>query len=173
MREMLKFGLILGVICIIAAGLLSGVDILTKPKILAQEKLEEDLSLKAIFPLAHRFDEVKENKEVIYYKAFDNAGKFIGVAFKASGKGYAQEVKTLAGMLEDGEITAIKILSHNETPGLGSRITASSFTDRFRGKRDLSKIEAITGATISSRAVIDSVKKKAEEIKSKMIKNEK
>ncbi|MBN2831188.1 MAG: RnfABCDGE type electron transport complex subunit G [Candidatus Omnitrophica bacterium] len=172
MKEMIKFGFILGVICIVAAGLLAGVDILTKPKILAQEKLEEESSLKAIFPSAHHFTEVKENGEIIYYKAFDSDGKFMGIAFKASGKGYAGEVKTLAGMLKNGEIVAIKILSHNETPGLGSRITAANFTDRFKGRSDLSKVEAITGATISSRAVIDSVKKEAEEIKVK-VKNEK
>ena len=171
MREMLKFGFILGIICIVAAGLLAGVDILTKPKILAQEKLEEELSLKAIFPSAHHFKEVKENEGIIYYKAIDNDGKFIGVAFKASQKGYAGEIKTLAGMLKNGEITAIKVLSHNETPGLGSRITAASFTGQFKGKSDLSKVEAITGATVSSKAVINSVKKKADEIRLKL-KNE-
>jgi len=172
MREMLKFGFILGIICIIAAGLLAGVDILTQPKILAQAKLEEELSLKIIFPLAHHFDEVKEKGETIYYKVFDGENKFIGVAFQVSGRGYAGEVKILAGMLKDGKITAIKILSQNETPGLGSRITSLSFIDRFKGRNDLSEVEAITGATVSSRAVIDSVKKKAEEIRSK-VRNEK
>ncbi|MFA5310702.1 MAG: FMN-binding protein [Candidatus Omnitrophota bacterium] len=164
MREILRFGFILGIICIVAAGLLAGVDILTKPKILAQEKLEEELSLRAIFPSAHHFDEVRDGGEVIYYKALDNDGKFIGVAFKASGKGYAGEIKTLVGILSEGRITAIKIMSQNETPGLGLRIADTNFTERFKGRSDLSGVEAITGATISSRAVIDSVKKKAEEI---------
>jgi len=172
MKEMLRFGFILGIICAISAGLLAGVDILTKPKILAQERLEEKLSLKEIFPLAYRFDEKKENGEIIYYKVFDSNSQFIGVAFKASQKGYAGEVKTLVGMLQNGEITGIKILSQNETPGLGSRISERFFTGRFKGKNDLSEVEAITGATISSRAVIDSVKKKTEEVKLK-INNEK
>lgn len=165
MKETLKFGFILGIICIIAAGLLAGVDILTKPKILAQERLEEELSLKAIFPLAHHFEEVKEDNEIVYYKAFDGNSRLMGFAFKASGKGYAGQIKTLAGMLKSGEITDIKILSQNETPGLGSRIVDPGFTGQFKGKNDLSKVEAITGATISSKAVIDSVRKKAEEIR--------
>lgn len=171
MKETLRFGFILGIICIVAAGLLAGVDILTKPKIIAQEKLEEGISLKAIFPSAHHFDEVRDGREVIYYKALDNDGKFIGVAFKASGKGYAGEIKTLVGMLSEGRITAIKIMSQNETPGLGSRIADTNFTARFKEKSDLSGVEAITGATISSRAVIDSVKNKAEEIRLR-VKNE-
>ncbi|MBM3243339.1 MAG: RnfABCDGE type electron transport complex subunit G [Candidatus Omnitrophica bacterium] len=172
MKEMLRFGFILGVICAIAAGLLAGVDALTKPKILAQEKQEEELSLKEVFPLAYNFEEVKDGGETVYYRCLDSEGKFIGVAFKASGKGYAGEVKTLVGMLKNGEITGIKILSQNETPGLGSRITASSFTSQFKDKGSLANVEAITGATISSRAVIDSVKKRAEEVRAK-VNNEK
>lgn len=168
MKDALRFGFILGIICIVAAGLLAGVDILTKPKILAQEKLEEELSLKAIFPLAAEFNEIREGGETAYFKVIDSSGKIIGVAFTASAKGYAGEIKTLAGMSNDGKIAAIKIISHNETPGLGSRITAANFTDRFKGKDDLSKVEAITGATISSKAVIDSVRKKAEEIRIKL-----
>jgi len=171
MKETMKFGFILGVICIIAAGLLAGVDILTKPRILAQEKIEEELSLKSIFPEALRFEEVNEKNKVIYHKAFNKDGKFIGVAFKASAKGYSGEIDTFAGMLANGEITAIKILSQSETPGLGSRIAEPDFTGRFKGKSDLSEIKAITGATISSRAVIDSVREKAKEIRSK-VKNE-
>lgn len=171
MKETLRFGFILGIICVVAAGLLAGVDILTKPKILAQEKLEEELSLRAIFPSAHHFDEVRDGGKVIYYKVFSNDGKFIGVAFKASGKGYAGEIKTLVGMLSDGRITAIKVMSQSETPGLGSRIAETNFTERFQGKSDLSGVEAITGATISSSAVIDSVKQKAEEIRLR-VKNE-
>jgi len=74
----------------------------------------------------------------------------------------------MAGMDVQGKITAIKVLSQNETPGLGSQVSGLSFTSRFSGKSipDLENIQAITGATISSGAVIDSVKKKAEEIRS-------
>jgi Na+-translocating ferredoxin:NAD+ oxidoreductase subunit G len=168
MKETFKFGFILGFICIIAAGLLAWIDILTKPKILAQEKLEEKLSLKAVFPLADRFEEVREGGEIDYYKAFDAKGELLGYAFKATERGYSGEVKTIAGMRKDGEIAAIKVLFHNETPGLGSRIAADDFTNRFKGISDLSKVEAITGATISSKTVIDSVKNRAEEVKLKV-----
>jgi len=164
-KETLKLGIILGIICVVAAFLLAGVDIITKPKILAQTKAEEDLSLREVFKQADNFEPVIKDNETVYYKAFDKEGKVIGIAFKASAKGYSSVIESLAGVSKDGKITAIKIISQNETPGLGSRITDKSFTDKFNGVDNLSKIEAITGATISSRAVINSVNKKFEELK--------
>jgi electron transport complex protein RnfG len=172
MKEMLRYGFILAMICIVAAGLLAGVNTLTRPKIIAQAQAEEELSLKEVMPGTEEFEAVKRGDETIYYKALDKKQKLIGVVFKAVGKGYSNEVQTMAGMLKDGTITAIKILSQNETPGLGARISEANFTGQFANKKDLNEVEAITGATISSKAVIDSVNKKAEEIKT-LIKDEK
>lgn len=172
MKEMIRFGLILGVICIVAAGLLAGVNSLTKPRILAQALAEENAGLKEVLPEANTFEAVKEKEEIIYYRGYDKNSKFVGVAFKATGKGYSSVIETLVGMLKDGKIIAIKILSQNETPGLGSRITESSFINQFKRINDLSRVQAITGATISSRAVINTVEKKASEVRG-LIKNEK
>jgi electron transport complex protein RnfG len=166
-KEMLRYGFILAVICIVAGGLLAGVNVLTKTRIVAQAQTEEDSSLKEVFPEAAHFEAVKSGEEIIYYKAHDKDKRLLGAAFRASGKGYSSTIETMVGMLKDGTIKAIKILSQNETPGLGARVAEDSFTSRFsnRGLQNLNEVEAITGATISSRAVIDSVKKKAEEIK--------
>lgn len=169
MKEIVRYGTTLGLICLLAGGLLSVVNSLAQPRILAQAKEEEQRTLSEVLPQADRFEAVKaaDKKEVIYYKAYDKDNKLIGAAFKAEGKGYSSTVETMAGMSLDGKISVIKILTQNETPGLGSRVTEGSFTGQFSGKNisDLSKVEAITGATISSKAVIDSVKEKAEEIK--------
>ena len=172
MKEIMRFGFILGIICIVAAGLLAGVNSLTKPRILAQAQVEEESGLKEVLPDADRFEAVKEKEEIIYYKGHNKDGKFIGAAFKAVGKGYSSTIETLVGMLKDGTIVAIKVLSQNETPGLGARVAEPEFTAQFNNIRDLSKVQAITGATISSRAVIELVKKRAEEIRG-LIKNEK
>jgi electron transport complex protein RnfG len=173
-KEMLRYGFILAVICIVASGLLAGVNVLTKTRIVAQAQVEEDSSLKEVFPEAAHFEAVKSGEEIIYYKAHDKDKRLLGAAFRASGKGYSSTIETMVGMLKDGTIKAIKILSQNETPGLGARVAEDSFTSRFsnRGMQNLNEVEAITGATISSRAVIDSVKKKAEEIKA-MVDSEK
>jgi Na+-translocating ferredoxin:NAD+ oxidoreductase subunit G len=169
MKEMARYGLILAVICVVAAGLLAAVNSLTGPKILAAALAEEQTGLKEVMPLAVKFTEVKSktDNKVLYYNAFDNQGKLIGFVFKAGGKGYSSVIETLVGMFLDGKISAIKVMSLNETPGLGMRVAEKGFTVQFSSQdsADLSSVEAITGATISSRAVMNSVMQKAKEIK--------
>ncbi len=165
MKEIIRYGFILAIICIVASGLLAGVNSLTKPRIIAQALAQEESGLKEIFPEAVHFQAVKSGKEVIYYKALDKDSKLIGVAFQAGAKGYSSTIETMVGMLTDGTIVAIKILSQNETPGLGAQVAEPHFTNRFKNKKYSDDIEAITGATISSGAVIEAVKKKAAEIR--------
>ena len=173
MKEMMRFGFILSLICAVAATLLAGMNSLTKTRIIAQARAEEENSLKEVVPEATHFEAVKSGNDTLYYKAHDKGGKLIGVAFKASGKGYSSTIETMVGARRDGTITAIKILSQNETPGLGARVSENNFTGQFNNKdiQGLSAVQAITGASISSKAVIDSVKKKAEEIQA-LIKDE-
>jgi len=157
---MARYGLILALICIVAAGLLSGV--------IAQAQAEETTSLKEVLPQAESFKPIKSGGAIIYYEAFDAQGKLIGAAFKASGDGYSSTIETMVGMLKDGTITAIKVLTQNETPGLGTQVLENKFTAQFTGSKDFSGIQAITGATISSKAVMNSVKEKSEEIKKRL-----
>lgn len=189
MKEIVRYGFILALICIIASGLLAAVYSLTKARIIAQLKAEERAALLEVLPEGINFEPVKADGNIIYYKAYDKESELAGVAFKTSAKGYSSQIDTMAGITQDGTITAIKILNQNETPGLGTKIIEVSddttiwdvargrkktkeikkpwFQERFRSKRieDLKNIQAITGATISSKAVIDSVEKKAKEIK--------
>lgn len=196
MKEIVRYGFILALICIIASGLLAAVHSLTKARIIAQAQAEEKAALLEVLSEGINFEAVKAGGDIIYYKAHSKENKFVGVAFKASAKGYSSQIDTISGMTRDGAITAIKILNQNETPGLGTKIVEISddttiwdvakgkkkaqtikkpwFQERFKGKKieDLKDIQAITGATISSKAVIDSVEKKAKEIK-ELIENEK
>ncbi len=167
MKEMVRYGFILSLICIAASASLAAVNSLTKSKIIEQARLEEEASLKEVIPDAQKFEPIKLGEGTLYYKGFDKDNKFIGAAFKASQKGYSSIIETMVGMKEDGVITGIKVLSQNETPGLGAKIIEAPFTGQFLGKNTegLSDVQVITGATISSSAVIESVKKKAEEIK--------
>jgi electron transport complex protein RnfG len=173
MREIIRYGLTLALICIVASASLALVNSFTKAKILAQSLLEEEASLKEVFPAAVNFESVKSANKVIYYKALDKDGKFLGVAFKASGKGYSSTIETMAGLTKDDRILAIKVVNQNETPGLGSQVAEPGFSSRFSNKdvQSLNEVQAITGATISSRAVIDSVKQKAQEFR-QLIKDE-
>ncbi len=166
MKEMVKYGLTLAAICVIASGLLATVNSVTRGKIFAQAHAEENASLKEVLPQAARFEAVKSGDNILYYKGYDAGGNPVGVAFKAAGKGYSSDIETMAGMDNNGKITAIKVISLNETPGLGSRVAEKPFTSGFAGQTadDLGNVQAITGASISSRAVINSVKAKAAEV---------
>ncbi len=187
MKEIVRYGFILGLICLTAAGLLAGMNMLTKDRILAQAQEEELNSLKEVLPEADTFEAVKDNDTVVYYNGLNSNRKIAGFVFKAGGKGYSSVIETLAGITPEGTITGIKVLNQNETPGLGARIcevkddkticdvikgvkqeTAQRpwFQSQFNGKKisELDQVQAITGATISSKAVIDSVKKRAAEI---------
>jgi len=175
MKEMMRYGFILALICVIAAGLLAAVNTLTRSKIASQIQAEEQAALKEVMPTALKFTEVKPDadKEVLYYKAFNNQDKLIGFVFKASSKGYSSVIETLAGIFLDEKISAIKVISQNETPGLGVRVTEDKFREQFKNQNslDLSGVQAITGATISSRAVINSIMQKARQIR-ELIKND-
>lgn len=189
MNNFIKFPLTLFIICLAASGLLGVVHRATYPKIIGQAKAEEEQSLKDVFPQAKGFEPVKKGEEALYYKALDDAGKVLGYAFKASKRGYASDIVTMAGMDTQGKIIKIKVLYQNETPGLGSRINEviqketlwdvllkkvkSSekkepwFQAQFSGKAYDSldrSVDTITGATITSKAVIDSVREKAVEV---------
>ena len=165
MKEIIRYGFILSLICIVASGLLAGAYSLTTAKIIAQALAEEEAGLKQVIPQAVRFEPVKSGSGIAYYKAYNKDGVALGVAFKTSAKGYSSPIDTIVGMAGDGTITTIKILNQNETPGVGARVTEKSFTSRFANKNDISGVQAISGATISSKAVIESVKRKADEIK--------
>ncbi|HTY44595.1 MAG TPA: RnfABCDGE type electron transport complex subunit G [Patescibacteria group bacterium] len=167
MRQMARYGFILMVICVVASGLLAAVNALTKEKIVAQARAEEEDSLREVLPGALRFEAVNSADQLLYYKGYDKQGRLVGVAFKASGKGYSSQIETMAGMSLNGVITAIKVVSHNETPGLGSRVAEPEFAALFANRNvgQLGQVQAITGATISSRAVINAVQRRAEEVR--------
>ena len=187
MKEMTGFAMILGITCVAATGLLAAMNMITAPTIKAQAQKDLETSLMEIMPGGARFKPVEKNGAVIYYKIYGSDDKLIGTAFKTNRKGYSSVIETIAGMDLEGKITAIKIINQNETPGLGTRVTeinnSIGILDFFAGKRqdttikpwfqaqfsgrtvpDLDGVQAITGATISSRAVIESVKTKAKEI---------
>lgn len=99
-------------------------------------------------------------------------GELVAVAFQQDGKGgYAGTVRVLSAFYlkgpKQGKIAGIGITAHNETPGLGSRVTGQPFRAQFRD-RDPEKVflgaggvDAVSGATKSSTATVDGVQKTA------------
>lgn len=157
--------LLLILVVAISVNILNLTDQLTRDKIEAQERQKIQNFLEEMFPEMSRF----EFKNDIY-TLYSNGDK-IGYAFIAIGKGYGGDINILVGLEDKTTIKEIIIVSQTETPGLGTRITESFFTSQFTGlsidnvaltKND-GQIDAITGSTISSRAVVEAIRKAAEE----------
>ena len=108
---------------------------------------------------------------VAMYRVTDNSGALCGWATPAEGRGFQDRIRLMVGLSNDGgRVTGLTVLESNETPGLGDRIQQSQFRDQFvgqatehpfvrvkSGESAPSSIHAITGATISSQAVINSI----------------
>ncbi|MBU1726491.1 MAG: RnfABCDGE type electron transport complex subunit G [Candidatus Omnitrophica bacterium] len=170
MKEIVRYSLVLGVICFISGTLLAVVNSAAQPKIALQKEEAEKLALKEVVPQADDFRPVKEGEKLLYYSAYNKSGKLMGFAIKTEATGYSSDIQALTGLGLDFNIICVKVLSQNETPGLGSRIEETSFLEQFKGKDlgSFDKIEAISGATISSSALMDSIKKKISETKDEL-----
>ena len=140
MGKIIKLALILTVFCVLSAAGLVCVYIFTQPKITANAK--------AAFE--------KARLEVL-----GSTGS--GEAITVAPRGYAGPINMLVGV-DKAKVVGVKILNHRETPGLGNKIVKPEFLRQFAGKTLTDPIEpkkdidAITGATISSRAVSKGVR---------------
>lgn len=172
---MARYGITLGLICFLASTVLAVVNSATEPKIKLQKEKEENVALKEVMSESLDFRPCSEGGEVIYYTAYDSKNKLNGFVIKAEGKGYSSNIETVVGLNLNLEIVGIKILSHNETPGLGSRVSEPPFLEQFKGKNldTFNQVQAITGATISSGAVINSLKDRINQLKDQLIRTTK
>ncbi len=136
---------------------------LTEERI-AQNQEESNVEARQeVLPEADSFEEKTvdiDGEEYTYYEATNGAG----YVFSGSNKGYGGEVVTMVGMTPDGTITGVKVTeADDETPGLGQKWTDSSNTEQFLGEsagngemavsKDGGSVEAVAGATFTSRAV--------------------
>ena len=165
MNETLKLAITLMVISVLSAAALAVVYEKTNPIIQANKIGKLNDALKEVLP-AESFEEQNPLGDKRVFKAFDKENNEIGIAVLSPAPGFQSIIKVLIGIdTKTKSITNIKILEHLETPGLGSRIEEPDFLCQFK-QQELEKqdFDAITGATISSIAVIDSVKETANEI---------
>ena len=113
---------------------------------------------------------LKQGKERFTLYPARLEGYVTAIAMKSfSNKGYGGKLDVLVSFLLDGTIGNYKVIKHQETPGLGSKVNDESFkkgiigkspaSETFKVKQDGGEIDAITGATITSRALIDAIQK--------------
>jgi len=97
-------------------------------------------------------------------------GEIVGYAVNTyTNKGFSGNINLMAGFRPDGTIINISVLEQKETPGLGTKMTEPKFKDQFNGKnlsgfflkvkKDGGQVDAITAATISSRAFCDAIQR--------------
>lgn len=150
---------------------------------------EEIVPVTRVEPVIDPSGKEVDRKEIVeYYIGYRDKEKkeIAGYAFVAAGAGYSSVVETMVGVDAAGNIKKIKILSQKETPGLGALCERSDpfdpehpawTTEQFIGKKidelkvqkDGGAIVSITGATITSRAVTNSIRMKLEEFLKKVI----
>ncbi len=171
MRDTIKMGVILMGVCFIAAALLSLVYGVTSKQIAENERIANELKRKLVMPQAAVFKETELDGKT-FYAAYDDKDVMVGAVLKATPQGYGGLIKITVGVDNDGSISAIEImkLDQQETPGLGAKVVKPRFKDQFKGKRvkalkvkqDGGEIDAVTAATISSRAATNGIREELE-----------
>ncbi len=162
------------VITVVASFSLGSIYNLTKEPIEKSKKLKKELAIKKVVP---EFDNIKTYKvkpedgtdSLVFNEVYKN-DELVGTAIETyTDKGFGGRVRLMAGFLPDGTIKNIEILELKETPGLGTKMVEPKFKDQFNDKnpdsfklivdKDGGDVDAITAATISSRAFCDAVQR--------------
>lgn len=167
-KDIAKITLNLVVVYVIGGLVLSGVYALTSPIIYQNNVRIEEKALKELLPDAEKIEKSGEwtihEKTAKYFTAKKN-DEVIGYVIQSFGKGYSSYINTFIAVDKDFKVIKISVLSHAETPGLGDEIETDWFKNQFKGKdvehlkviktETTEDIQAISGATISSRAVTE------------------
>jgi len=184
-RDIVKITLNLIVVYLVGGLILAMVYAKTSPIMFKNAAVAKEQALKKLLPEADRIEKLGDwsvhEKHAEYYRAMKD-GAVTGYIIQSYGKGYSSYINTLIAVDTDFKVLKINILGHAETPGLGDEIDADSFKNQFAGKdSDHLKvlktethdyIQAISGATISSRAVTEDAVKNGVEFLKKMVRDE-
>ena len=167
-KDIIKIALNLVVIYVIGGLILAAVYAKTSPIMYRNAEEQKKQALKQLIPDADKIEKLGDwsihDKHAEYFIA-RKGDETIGYIVQSYGKGYSSYINTLIAVDKDFKVQKINILGHAETPGLGDEIEADSFKGQFKNK-DLDHlkvlktdtteyIQAISGATISSRAVTE------------------
>ena len=166
---------ILTVIVLVVTALLVLVNGMTADKIAALKAANDEASKKEVLADADGFEEKTIELDGTTY-TYAEATNGAGYVFTTSYKGYGGSVECMTGITTDGTVTGVKLTDCNETPGLGAKAAGTddfgvSWRGQFVGRtageelkvsKDGGDINAIAGATITSRAVTNSVDKALE-----------
>ena len=175
MKEYIRMLAVLTAFGLVAGLLLAFTNKVTKAPIVSALKEETLGALKRVLPPCDNDAStdicmVKEAEVEWRFYIARQAAAFAGAAFEAGAAGYGGPIRVLVGILPDGILNGVEILqAESETPGLGSKIKESKFLGQFLKRSALAtrwaavvsdggEVQAVTGATISSRAACKAIK---------------
>lgn len=167
-KDIIKITLNLVIVYLIGGAILAGVYAKTSPIMFKNAVIAKEKALKALIPEADKIEKMGDweihGKHAEYFIA-KKGEESVGYIVQSFGKGYSSYINVLIAVDMDMKITKVDVLSHAETPGLGDEIEKDEFKNQFKGKgvdniklvktETTDYIQAITGVTISSRAVTD------------------
>lgn len=170
-NSIFRIAINLTITCFVCGLIIAGTYAITEPAAAAQRVKAKNDAMKELVRDAEEFRKISGKED--WYEGI-KGGKTIAYVVPASGKGYAGTIEMLAAVTPDGKTIDFKVLKHAETPGLGDKMVEPKFRKQFSGKSpgDMEvvkvptdkNIQALTGATITSRAVTKGVKEAVEEV---------
>ncbi len=170
-NSIFKIAMNLTITCFISGVIIAGTYAITEPTAAEQRVKAKNDAMKELVKDAEAFKAI-DGKEGWY--AGIKGGKVIAYVVPASSKGYGGSIDMLAAVTPEGKAMDFKVLKHNETPGLGDKMVEPKFRKQFANKAaaDMEvvkvptdkNIQALTGATITSRAVTKGVREAVEAV---------
>ncbi|MFA5081322.1 MAG: RnfABCDGE type electron transport complex subunit G [Hydrogenophilaceae bacterium] len=170
---------LLGAFALLTSGALALASKVTSPAIEAATAEDLKQSLTQVLPGQYDNDLSKDtlalpgpDGDVTVYRA-RKGSQVVAVVFRVQGRGYAGPVVSMMGVGRDGHILGVRVISHKETPGLGDKIEPAKDkwifafdgkslgeppSDKFAVRKDGGVFDQFAGATITPRAVVNSVK---------------
>jgi electron transport complex protein RnfG len=170
MNQTFKIVAVLTLVCVACGFCLSFVYSVAEERIEINARKQIEDAITALAPQASRVEEVSFDAEVVY-KLIDDDDLLVGYGFMAEGQGYQDKIKILA-VIEPSliQFQGIEVIESKETPGLGAKINEPGFKSQFNGLkvRPNLQVKAITGATVTSRAVVNILQQRIARLKQQL-----
>ena len=172
-KDVLKPTLILVVICLVVTACLAETNVMTRGAIAAQNAKDAEESRKVALPVASSFEQSSKGKDCYVGKKGSDVA---GYVFTTEASSYGGKIKVMTGIDKGGKVTGVILLETSDTPGLGLNAQKAEFRDQYKqkvpakgfevvkgGGAKEGQINAMTGATISSKAVTKAVNEAIQE----------
>ncbi len=167
MKTYLRLVAVLTLTCLFWTALLASVNALTRDRIAAASQQREVDAARNVIPPDAPAPQLRPCGSGTNYLSLAADGSLVAAAIKTtSPNGYAGNVTLMVGLTAAGTLHSYELLEAAETPGLGSKIASPQFMSSICGKplttrwlvtKDGGEIDAITAATISSRAALEAI----------------